>query len=82
MGGNHMLIMLACCLIPLALLAAVAVFKVPLGSIGIFTMILLCPLMHILMMRGMGHGHSDGKPSCHDSSGEATEAEVLPAERA
>lgn len=69
MTKKHLLIMLACCLIPLAGLVAFFVFRVPTNSVIFFGLILLCPVLHLLMMRGMthaparsagvGHNHSD-----------------------
>ncbi len=57
---RHTLLMLACCLIPLAALVAVAVFNVPAGSVLTLGILVLCPLLHVIMMRGMmGHGHED-----------------------
>lgn len=47
--------MLVGCLLPVAGIVAVAVFNVPLGTVGTFALLLLCPLGHFLMMRGMGH---------------------------
>ena len=49
--------MLACCLLPVAAIVAVSVFKVPLGTLGLFALLLLCPIGHLLLMRGMGHQH-------------------------
>ncbi|MCL4395272.1 MAG: DUF2933 domain-containing protein [Chloroflexi bacterium] len=62
-SARHLLIMLACCLIPMALLGAVLLLRIDLGSIGIFALMLLCPLLHVFMMRGMGHRHGgqDGR---------------------
>lgn len=62
MNTRHLLIMLACCLIPIALILAVSVFGFSLGSLTPllpYALILLCPLMMFFMMRGMGHdqGH-------------------------
>lgn len=58
MNKKHLLIMLACCLIPIAGLVAVSVFRVPFSNVLYFGMILLCPLLHLVMMRGMmQHGH-------------------------
>ena len=67
-SGKHLLIMLACCLVPLAVLGAVLFLKVELGSVGIFAIMLLCPLMHILMMRGMGHDHDKTGQACHQEA--------------
>ena len=57
---SHLLLMLLCCLIPVALIAAVAIFGFSLGALTPylpFALVLLCPLMMIFMMRGMGHEH-------------------------
>lgn len=64
MKTKHMLLMILCCAIPLALIFALPRLNVSLGSLGFFLILLLCPLMHFLLMRGAhsshaGH-HSDG----------------------
>jgi hypothetical protein len=38
------------------LIVGVVAFDVPLGSLATFGLILVCPLMMIFMMRGMGGG--------------------------
>ena len=45
MKKNHLLLMLLCCLIPLAGIAAIVLFGVPTSSVLYFGLVLLCPLM-------------------------------------
>jgi hypothetical protein len=59
MNRKHMLIMILCCLIPVILLAAFFIFKIPLTTVVYAGLILICPLSHVLMMVFMKHGHSD-----------------------
>ena len=67
MNKKHALIMAACCLVPIAGLALVSFFNIPLKSVFYFAMILICPLSHILMMKFMGHGegHQHGNEVDH-----------------
>lgn len=58
MKKSHMFIMILCCLIPGVGLVAVYFFKVPLNNVLLYSLILLCPLSHLLMMKYMGHDHS------------------------
>jgi hypothetical protein len=51
--------MILCCAIPLVGILALSSLGV-LGSWGFYALILICPLGHIFMMRGM---HSSGKDS-------------------
>ncbi len=48
---------LAGCLAPLATVAAVLVFNVPLNTVLLVGLLALCPWMHLFMMRGGGHRH-------------------------
>lgn len=56
--SKHALIMALCCLIPLALLAVLWAIGIS-GNYLILGILLLCPILHIVMMRGMhkGNGH-------------------------
>lgn len=73
MQRKHLLIMLLCCLIPLAALGAVLVFKVPFNTVLIGAMFLLCPLSHLLMMKFMmGDHHHDAEHHHSDHSLERT----------
>jgi hypothetical protein len=48
---NHSLAMILCCAIPLVLFLILSLSG-SLGSWGYYALFLLCPLLHILMMRG------------------------------
>ena len=54
---NHALAMILCCAIPLVGILALSSLGL-LGSWGYYALILLCPLGHIFMMRGMMHSNS------------------------
>ncbi len=85
---KHSLLLLACCLIPLALFAVVAGAGVSLGGLLPFAVALLCPLMMFFMMRGVGHDHSghqaagDGDAASESCHGEpATQVEPAASRR-
>ena len=63
MSKKHMLIMLACCLLPVAGFALIALFKVPFNTVLWGAMLLICPLSHLLMMKFMGHDHHAQQPT-------------------
>jgi len=65
MKKSHMLLMLLCCLIPVVGLTAVYVFKIPLSSVLLYGLVLLCPLSHVLMMKFMGHDHAADGDQAH-----------------
>ncbi len=58
LNSKHVLIMLACCLIPVAALAAIFVFNVSVNNILLFGLVLLCPLSHLFMVKYMMRDHS------------------------
>jgi hypothetical protein len=57
---NHFLAMAICCATPLIAILALSSLGV-LGSWGYYALLLLCPLGHLLMMRGMHAGHEAAK---------------------
>jgi hypothetical protein len=54
--------MMLCCLIPVGALAAVSIFRIPLGSVLTFGLVLLCPLSMLFMMCSTGHEHDEAHP--------------------
>ena len=80
MKKSHLWLMLLCCLVPLAGIAAIVLFGVQTSSVLYFGLVLLCPLMHVLMMGKMRHDHAPSPgspaeahaPACHPA------AEVAP----
>ncbi len=69
-GNSHLLIMLACCAVPMVGLVLVRQLGIPLDSLATWALVLMCPLLHLFMMRGMRHG-SHGSTSCHKSQPES-----------
>ena len=47
---------------------ALLVFKVPISGLLTVGIFLLCPLMHIFMMKGMGHDHGSKDQHVHENS--------------
>lgn len=67
MKKKHALIMIACCLIPIAGIALISLFNIPLKSAFYFLLLLFCPLSHLLMMKFMVHDddHQHGEVEHH-----------------
>ena len=59
-GNKHMLIMVLCCLVPLAILFTVTILGVPLGNIATFALVLMCPLMHLFILHDEGNEGARG----------------------
>ncbi len=58
--SRHMLIMVLCCLIPMAAIVAIAAFGISLTGVLRYALVLICPLGFALMMLMMGRqGHDD-----------------------
>ena len=69
---NHFLAMALCCAIPIIGILALSASGF-LGSWAYFLVILLCPLGHIFMMRGMHSSHAE-----HVAQPEVNEIEHKP----
>jgi hypothetical protein len=61
MNRKHLILMAIGCLLPLAALTAIFIFQVKVSTVLLYGLVLLCPAMHLFMMRGhMNHDqHGD-----------------------
>jgi hypothetical protein len=57
MTKKHILIMLACCLFPIVVFGAISIFRIPVSTVLLLALVLICPLSHLLMMKYLGHDH-------------------------
>ena len=57
---NHFFAMILCCAIPLILLGMLS-FGESLGSWGYYVLFLLCPLLHVFMMKSHSSHSNHGK---------------------
>ena len=48
--------MVLACLVPFLALAVIFIFSIPLSTAALVGVVLLCPILHLLMMRGHAHG--------------------------
>jgi Protein of unknown function (DUF2933) len=65
MNRKHALLMVLCCLIPLAGFAAISIFRIPANTVIFVALALACPAMHLFMMRGMMNHNHDGEHGHH-----------------
>jgi len=61
MNRKHALLMVLCCVIPLVGFAAISLFRIPANTVINVALVLACPAMHLLMMRGMADHNHDGE---------------------
>lgn len=70
MGKKHLILMILCCVVPMGVFFVLFALGIPLNRLFLFAMILLCPLSHVFMMRGMKHHEQD------DHASESTKIEA------
>lgn len=70
MGKKHLILMILCCVVPMGVFFVLFALGIPLNRLFLFAIILLCPLSHIFMMRGMKHHEHD------DHASESTKIEA------
>ncbi len=59
MTKKHLLLMLACCLIPIGLIVAIGALAIPTSGLTTTVIALMCPAMMLLMMFGMRGSHGE-----------------------
>jgi hypothetical protein len=65
MKRKHWVLMILGCGLPLLGLTAVYLFKLQLSSVLLFGLVLLCPVLHLLMLRDHAR-HDSSNPGVHD----------------
>lgn len=65
MKRSHALLMLLCCLAPLAAFVSIALLRLPVNTVMLAGMMLLCPFSHVLRMARMRHEAGDLRPNGH-----------------
>ena len=69
---KHGIMMLACCLIPIAIMVAISAFGFKFRSLSSLA-ILLCPLMHVGMMLSMRKSKNKASCCAHDQNVQTTQ---------
>jgi len=59
MTKKIVLILFACCLVPVGALAAIYLVHIPVSSVLLLGIVLLCPLSHLLLMKFINHGDNE-----------------------
>jgi hypothetical protein len=59
MHKKHLLLMLACCLIPISAIVAINVLRIPTTGLMSTAIALMCPVMMLLMLFSMRGGHEE-----------------------
>jgi hypothetical protein len=67
MNKRHIWIVLLCCLLPILGLAVVFLLKIPVSTVVVVGLVLLCPLAHFFLMGNM-HNHASQPNQHHDHS--------------
>ncbi|MHB1449074.1 MAG: hypothetical protein ACYC6E_13095 [Bellilinea sp.] len=60
MSKTTKIVLLASVALVAAIGAALFVFKLPINTVLIGVMVVVCPLSHVFMMKFMGHDHGGG----------------------
>jgi len=66
MNRKHLILMAIGCLLPLVALAAIFIFQVKVSTVLLYGLVLLCPAMHLLMMRGHMNHSEQGDVHQHE----------------
>ncbi len=72
-GHRHSWWIMMLCIAPIVAIAVINVLGLQLSSVLLYAVILLCPLSHLLMMRGMREGDEDRHRHADDDVAAATE---------
>ncbi len=59
MTKKHMILMLACCLIPIGLIVGISALALPTNGLTTTVIALMCPAMMLFMLFGMRGGHEE-----------------------
>ncbi len=77
MGNKNMFwLMILCCALLLLAVFMLPLFGITAGSGLIVLLFILCPVMHLIMMRGM-HGHRDKMPDNAESGAGAPKSTLV-----